>query len=64
MVVDDGFDPDESVARLESLATKSPWLRIFRHPGNRGVNAACNTGLDLVSAIVLFSAADDRLSTR
>ena len=63
VVVDDG-STDESVARLESLATKFPWLRICRHPGNRGVNAACNTGLDLVSGdFVLFSAADDRLST-
>ena len=63
VVVDDG-STDESVARLESLATKLPWLRICRHPGNRGVNAACNTGLDLVSGdFVLFSAADDRLST-
>ena len=63
VVVDDG-STDESVTRLESLATKFPWLRICRHPGNRGVNAACNTGLDLVSGdFVLFSAADDRLST-
>ena len=46
VVVDDG-STDESVARLESLATKLPWLRICRHPRNRGVNAACNTGLDL-----------------
>src|SRR5258707_1591712 len=62
VVVDDG-STDESVAGLESLATRLPWLRICRHPGNRGVNAACNTGLDLVSGdFVLFSAADDRLS--
>src|SRR3954465_9506383 len=62
VVVDDG-SADEGVARLESLATKLPWLRICRHPGNRGVNAACNTGLDLVTGdFVLFSAADDRLS--
>ena len=63
VVVDDG-STDESVARLESLAANIPWLRICRHPGNRGVNAACNTGLDFVSGdFVLFSAADDRLST-
>ena len=62
VLVDDG-STDENVARLESFAAKLPWLRIFRHPENRGVNAACNTGLDLVSGdFVLFSAADDRLS--
>src|SRR5258707_14079365 len=63
VVVDDG-STDESVAGLESLATKLPWLRICHHPGNRGVNAACDTGLDLVTGdFVLFTAADDRLST-
>jgi glycosyltransferase involved in cell wall biosynthesis len=63
VVVDDG-SADESVARLASLAEKLPWLQICRHPENRGVNAACNTGLNLVSGdFVLFSAADDRLST-
>jgi glycosyltransferase involved in cell wall biosynthesis len=62
VVVDDG-SIRESVARVESLAEELPWLRICRHPENRGVNAACNTGLDLVSGdFVLFSAADDRLS--
>ena len=62
VVVDDG-SADESVARLASLAEKLPWLQICRHPENRGVNAACNTGLNLVSGdFVLFSAADDRLS--
>ena len=40
-----------------------PWLRIHRHSENRGVNAACNTGLGLVSGdFILFSAADDCLS--
>jgi glycosyltransferase involved in cell wall biosynthesis len=39
-----------------------PWLRIHRHGENRGVNAACNSGLGLVGGdFVLFSAADDRL---
>lgn len=63
VVVDDG-STDNSVLRLQSLAASMPWLRIHRHPENRGVNAACNTGLGLVSGdFVLFSAADDRLST-
>jgi glycosyltransferase involved in cell wall biosynthesis len=63
VVVDDG-STDDSVARLQSLATDMPWLRVHRHPENRGVNAACNTGLGIVSGdFVLFSAADDCLAT-
>jgi glycosyltransferase involved in cell wall biosynthesis len=62
VVVDDG-STDDSLARLQSLAAGMPWLRIHRHSGNRGVNAACNTGLGLVTGdFVLFSAADDCLS--
>jgi glycosyltransferase involved in cell wall biosynthesis len=61
VVVDDG-STDDSVTRLQSLAADMPWLRIHRHSENRGVNAACNSGLDLVSGdFVLFSASDDRL---
>jgi glycosyltransferase involved in cell wall biosynthesis len=63
VVVDDGSS-GESVAYLKSLAAKFPWLQICQHPENRGVNAACNSGLDLVRGdFVLFSAADDRLSS-
>jgi glycosyltransferase involved in cell wall biosynthesis len=62
LVVDDG-STDDSVARLQALAAKLPWLRIHQHPENRGVNVACNTGLGLVSGdFVLFSAADDCMS--
>jgi glycosyltransferase involved in cell wall biosynthesis len=62
VVVDDG-STDDSLSRLQSLAAGMPWLRIHCHSENRGVNAACNTGLDLVSGdFVLFSAADDCLS--
>jgi glycosyltransferase involved in cell wall biosynthesis len=62
VVVDDG-STDDSVARLQALAAKLPWLRIHQHPENRGVNVACNTGLGLVSGdFVLFSAADDCMS--
>ena len=62
VVVDDG-STDDSVMRLQALTASMPWLRIHRHPENRGVNAACNTGLELVSGdFVLFSAADDCLS--
>ena len=58
-MVDDG-STDDSVARLQSLAQRTPWLRIHRHSDNRGVNAACNTGLSLVSGDFVL-AADDRL---
>src|SRR5438132_6338784 len=63
VVVDDGSS-DDSVARLQSLLARMPWLRLHRHGDNRGVNAACNTGLGLVSGdFVVFSAADDRLDS-
>jgi glycosyltransferase involved in cell wall biosynthesis len=62
VVVDDG-STDDSVARVQGLAADRPWLRIYRHGENRGVNDACNTGLGIVSGdFVLFSAADDCLS--
>jgi glycosyltransferase involved in cell wall biosynthesis len=62
VVVDDG-STDDSVTRLQSLASDMPWLKIRRHSENRGVNVACNTGLEIVAGnFVLFSAADDRLS--
>jgi glycosyltransferase involved in cell wall biosynthesis len=64
VVVDDG-STDDSVVRLQSLAARMPWLRILRHPENRGVNAACNSGLaEIGGDFVLFSAADDRLGTK
>jgi hypothetical protein len=62
VVVDDG-STDDSVTRLQSLAADMPWLKIHRHPENRGVNVAFDTGLKVVSGdFVLASAADDRLS--
>jgi glycosyltransferase involved in cell wall biosynthesis len=61
VVVDDG-STDDSIARLNALAAELPWLRFHRHDRNRGVNAAANTGLDIVRGdFVLFSAADDCL---
>jgi glycosyltransferase involved in cell wall biosynthesis len=61
IVVDDG-STDDSLARLQPLTAHMPWLRIHRHGENRGVNAACNSGLGVVGGdFVLFSAADDRL---
>jgi glycosyltransferase involved in cell wall biosynthesis len=62
VVVDDG-STDDSITRLQSLAANMPWLKIHRHSENRGVNAASNTGLEIVNGdFVLFSAADDCLS--
>jgi glycosyltransferase involved in cell wall biosynthesis len=62
VVVDDG-STDDSVKCLQSLAAEMPWLRVHRHCQNRGVNAAINTGLEIISGdFVLVSAADDRLS--
>jgi glycosyltransferase involved in cell wall biosynthesis len=64
IVVDDG-STDDSVARLQSLATEMPWLQVHRHAENRGVNAACSTGLARVGGdFVLFTAADDRMDAR
>ncbi|MGA7490646.1 MAG: glycosyltransferase [Xanthobacteraceae bacterium] len=64
VVVDDG-STDDSLERLRSIAAEMPWLRIHRHGQNRGVNAACNSGLGMVSGdFVLFSAADDRLGAQ
>jgi glycosyltransferase involved in cell wall biosynthesis len=61
IVVDDG-STDDSIARLQALATRMPLLRLHRHLANRGVAAAMNTGLELAAGeFVLFSAADDRL---
>jgi glycosyltransferase involved in cell wall biosynthesis len=61
IVVDDG-STDDSVARIHELTGNLP-LRLHRHPANRGVVAAMNTGLSLVKGdFVLFSAADDRLA--
>lgn len=61
VVVDDG-STDDSMTRLHALAADMPFLRIHRHRENRGVVAAMNTGLGLVTGdFVLFAAADDRL---
>jgi glycosyltransferase involved in cell wall biosynthesis len=63
IVVDDG-STDDSIARIRELAGDMP-LQLHRHPENRGVVAAMNTGLSLVRGdFVLFSAADDRLAKR
>ena len=63
VVVDDGSTDGERRPSWNHSRRSMPWLQICRHPENRGVNAACKTGLDFVSGdFVLFSAADDCLS--
>jgi glycosyltransferase involved in cell wall biosynthesis len=57
IVVDDA-SPDESVARLERL--NDDRVRMVRHPTNRGIAAARNSGLDVARAdLVAFLDQDD-----
>jgi glycosyltransferase involved in cell wall biosynthesis len=44
IAVDDG-SRDTTLARLESLAPTYPFLRVVRHPRNRGMAAALRTGI-------------------
>jgi glycosyltransferase involved in cell wall biosynthesis len=63
ILVDDGSRP-ESQRAVETIVAAHPGIRFIRHPVNRGVIAACRTGLQAVSGdYVLFSAADDRISS-
>lgn len=43
IVVDDG-SADDSLAVLEAMAPRAPYLRIVRHPQNRGYGAALRSG--------------------
>ncbi|MFN8558802.1 MAG: glycosyltransferase family 2 protein [Dehalococcoidia bacterium] len=45
IVVDDGSS-DDSVAILEAMAVRAPFLRIVRHPRNRGYGAALRSGFE------------------
>ncbi len=62
IVIDDGSRP----AAASTIATESgrhSFLRLIRHETNRGVIAACGTGLAAASGdYLLFAAADDRLA--
>lgn len=58
VVVDDGSTDDLAPA-LAQLAG-SPRLRVVRHPSNRGLGAALNTGLDAAASdLVAYLPADD-----
>jgi len=58
IVVDDG-STDSSVAVIEGLQRKYPIIRLIKHPHNRGVPAAMNTGLAAASGEFVYSAAAD-----
>ena len=62
IVIDDGSRPAASAA-ITATAKRYSFVRLIRHQANRGVNAACATGLAAASGdYVLFAAADDRLA--
>lgn len=64
IVVDDG-STDGSVVLLEELALDDPRIRVIRHPTNRGVVAALNTGLAAATGdFIQFAAADDHYDPR
>lgn len=59
IIVDDG-STDDSIAVIEGFTRAHATVRLIRHPRNRGVIAAMNTGLEAASGdLVLFAAADD-----
>ena len=59
VIVDDG-STDDSVAILEEYARTNPSVRLIRHPRNRGLVAAMETGLaDVRSEYVYMAASDD-----
>jgi glycosyltransferase involved in cell wall biosynthesis len=64
VVIDDG-SPPAAAAAIAEITRRHPLVRLLRHESNRGVSAACATGLAAISAdYVLFAAADDRLAPR
>jgi glycosyltransferase involved in cell wall biosynthesis len=62
IVVDDGSGP-ESLAAVRTILARFPLARLVRHERNRGVNAACRTGLEEARGdFIAFTAADDLVS--
>jgi hypothetical protein len=60
VVVDDGSPGDVAAALGDAL--DDPRVRLVRHPGNRGLGAALNRGLDETTApLVAYLPADDLL---
>lgn len=53
IVIDDGSS-DDSVAVLESMRPRSPYLRIVRHPTNRGYGAVLRTGFESATREFVF----------
>ncbi|HZU75860.1 MAG TPA: glycosyltransferase family 2 protein, partial [Dehalococcoidia bacterium] len=52
-VVDDGSS-DDSVAVLHAMAPRAPFLRIVRHPHNRGYGAALRSGFEAATRDFVF----------
>ncbi len=62
IVIDDGSSAAGRSA-IAAVVARHPFVHLIRHETNRGVNAACATGLAAASSdFVLFAAADDRLT--
>lgn len=62
LCVDDA-SPDGSLAILERLAGEDPRIQILRHPTNRGLGAALNTGLGAARGSYIGNVdSDDRVS--
>jgi len=58
IVVDDGSS-DGTSAAAERAATTRPWIRLIRHPANRGKGGAVRTGfLEARADVVLVTDAD------
>ena len=61
LVIDDG-STDETAAIVEAIAAADPRTRVIRLPGNEGVSAARNRGLDAArGAWIAFVDSDDRV---
>lgn len=59
VIIDDG-STDNSVQVIESYVEKNPWIRLLRHPANRGPQAAVETGLSALTGDYYYGlAADD-----
>lgn len=58
LIVDDGSS-DGTAAAVEEMASGRPWVRLLRHPRNRGYGAALRTGFEAARfSLVAFTDAD------
>jgi glycosyltransferase involved in cell wall biosynthesis len=53
IVIDDGSE-DDSIAVLEALKPRAPYLRVIRHPTNRGYGAALRSGFEAATREFVF----------